>query len=150
MHNPESVQENETHQLRQDFEIQTDHQISTRLLDLVIVNKKKKKENYPNCEICCASWTQSEIKRKRNISTRTVLGNEKTVEHESDGDSNYNRCSHEQIGKGTGRIRNKNTSGYHLNYNILKICQNTEKSPGELRRIAVTYTPVEYHQLMLV
>ena len=37
MHNPESVQENETNKLR-DFEIQTDHLISARRPDEVIVN----------------------------------------------------------------------------------------------------------------
>ena len=40
MHNPESVRGNVTQNLR-DFEIQTDHLISTRRPDLVIVNKKK-------------------------------------------------------------------------------------------------------------
>ena len=41
-HNPESVLENETHKLLWDFEIQTNHLISARRPDLVIVNKKKR------------------------------------------------------------------------------------------------------------
>ena len=41
MHNPESVLENETHKLFWDFEIQTDHLILPRGLDLIIINKKK-------------------------------------------------------------------------------------------------------------
>ena len=41
MHNPESVLENEAQKLLRDFEIQTDHQISARRPDRVIVNKKK-------------------------------------------------------------------------------------------------------------
>ena len=28
--------------------------------------------------------------------------------------------------------------------------QNTEKSPGDLRRLAVTQTPVKHHQLKLM
>ena len=40
MHNPESILENEMYQILWDFEIQTDHLISTRQPDLVIVNKK--------------------------------------------------------------------------------------------------------------
>ncbi len=44
MHNPASVQENVTHKLLWDFEVQTDHLISTGQPDLVIVNKKKKKK----------------------------------------------------------------------------------------------------------
>ena len=43
IHNPESVLENETQKLLWDFEIQTDHLISARRSDLVIVKKKKKK-----------------------------------------------------------------------------------------------------------
>ena len=40
MHNPEFVQENETHKLHWDFEKQTDHLISARRLDLVIIKKR--------------------------------------------------------------------------------------------------------------
>ena len=40
MHNLESVLEKETHKLLWDFEIQTDHLISARRPDKVIVNKK--------------------------------------------------------------------------------------------------------------
>ena len=41
MHYPESVQENETHKLFWDFEIQTDHLISARRPDLKVINKKR-------------------------------------------------------------------------------------------------------------
>ena len=41
MHNPESVQENETYKLHRDFKLQTDHLISARRPDLMIVNKKR-------------------------------------------------------------------------------------------------------------
>ena len=51
MHNPESVQENETHKILWDFQIQTDHLITARRPDLVIVNKKRKKENLPNSRL---------------------------------------------------------------------------------------------------
>ena len=36
------------------------------------------------------------------------------------------------------------------NYYILEDGQNTEKSPGYLRRFAVTQTPVKNHQLTLM
>ena len=39
--------------------------------------------------------------------------------------------------KGTGGFGNKGTSGDHPNYIIIKIGQNTEKSPGDLRRLTV-------------
>ena len=37
--------------------------------------------------------------------------------------------------------------GNHPNYNIIENGQNTEKSPGDLRRLAVTQSPVKDHQL---
>ena len=40
MHNPASVLKNETHKLLWDFEIQTDHLISVRRPDLIIIRKK--------------------------------------------------------------------------------------------------------------
>ena len=52
--------------------------------------------------------------------------------------------------RGTGELGNKKTSGDHPNNSIINIGQNTEKSPGELRRLAPTQSPVEKHQLTLV
>ena len=75
------------------------------------------------------------------------------MEHENDGDTNCNPCvqyTHQRSGKGTGVLGNKRMSGDHPNYSIIKIGQNTEKSLGGLRRLAVTQTPVEDHQLTLV
>ena len=42
MHNPESVQENGTHKLLWDSEMHTDHLISARRPDLIIINKKER------------------------------------------------------------------------------------------------------------
>ena len=52
MHNPAPVLENDTHKLLWVFDIQTDHLISARRLDLIIINKKRK-ENLQNCGLCC-------------------------------------------------------------------------------------------------
>ena len=41
-HNPAPVLENDTHKLLWDFDIQTDHLISARIPDLIIINKNKK------------------------------------------------------------------------------------------------------------
>ena len=40
MHNPAAVLENETHKLQWDFNIQTDHLISERRPDLIIIKKE--------------------------------------------------------------------------------------------------------------
>ena len=42
MHNPAVVLENDTHKLLWDFNAQTDHLISARRSDLIIINEKKK------------------------------------------------------------------------------------------------------------
>ena len=56
----------------------------------------------------------------------------------------------QRIGKGTRRLKNKRISSHHPNYTVSKIGQNTEKSPRDLRRLAVTQTPSKMHQLTLV
>ena len=47
MHNPAPVLENNTHKFLWDFDIHTDHQISARRPDQIIINKKKER----NCKI---------------------------------------------------------------------------------------------------
>ena len=42
------------------------------------------------------------------------------------------------------------TSGDHPNYSIVENGQNTVKSPGDLRRLAVSQTPVKDYQLTLM
>ena len=42
------------------------------------------------------------------------------------------------IGKGSGRLGNKKIRGDFPNYSIIKIGQDTEKSPGDLGRLAPT------------
>ena len=41
-------------------------------------------------------------------------------------------------------------SGDHPNHSIVEIGQNTEKEPGDLKRLAVSQTFVESHLLKLV
>ena len=141
------VRENETHKLLWDLGIQTDHLISARRPDFIIINKKKKKENLQNCGLCCPDWPRGKIgkKMKRRINTSTLQGNwKKTVEHESDVYTYCNWCSwysHQRISTRTGGLRNKRTSGDRPS--IIEIGHNTEKSPGDLRRLAVTQTSVK-------
>ena len=62
MHNPAPVLENNTHKHLWDFDIQTDHLISARKPDLILINKNKK-ENLLNCRLCCPGWPQNKTKR---------------------------------------------------------------------------------------
>ena len=64
------------------------------------------------------------------------------MEYENDRDTNYiwyARYSHQRTGTGTGGRAE-----------IIEIDQNTEKSPEDLKRRAVTQTPVKIYQLTLV
>ena len=54
------------------------------------------------------------------------------------------------VTKGTGTLGGRRTSGDQPNYNIIEIGQNTEKSLGDLRRLAITQTPTKDHQLKLM
>ena len=77
----------------------------------------------------------------------------KTVVHESNSYTNCNWCSwysHRRINKGTGELGNKRMSGDHLNYSIIEIGQNAEKSPGDSRRLVNTQTPMKDRQSTLM
>ena len=54
------------------------------------------------------------------------------------------------VTKGTGGLGSWQASGDHPNDNIIENGQNTEKSPGDLRRLAVIQTPAKDHLLKLM
>ena len=71
------------------------------------------------------------------------------MEDECDSDINCNwrtRYSNQMVGTGPGGLGNKRTSEHHPNCSIVEIGQNTEKSFGDLKRLAVTQTPVKNSQ----
>ena len=73
----------------------------------------------------------------------------KTMEHEDDGATNCSWCAWNDpqiLGKGAERFRNRRTSYDHQNCDIVGVGSNTEKIPGDLRRITITQTPVKYNQ----
>ena len=92
MHNPAPVLENDTHKLLWDFDIQTDHLISARRPDLIIINKKKKKKKI--CKIVDFAFpADHRIKlkecEKRDKYLDLARELKKTMEHEGD---NYTDC----------------------------------------------------------
>ena len=133
MHNPEYILENETHKTLWDFEIQTDHLISARRPDLEIVKKKLK--NKRTCQIEDFAGQRRKLWNMGITMILIVIGAHGTVR--------------KKMKKRAGRIGNKNMSGNYPNDSAAKISQNTEKSPGDLRKFAVTQTPLKDHQLML-
>ena len=143
MHNPESVMENEMHKILWDFETQTDHLILARRPDQVIVNKKK-----PCWIVDLAVPADYRVKLKQSEKWDKYLNFarelKKTMEHEGDGDTNCIWCTWnnpQRLVKGAERLGNKRTSGDNSDYSIIKIGQNTEKSPGNLKKRAVSEKP---------
>ena len=70
----------------------------------------------------------------------------------SDANTNCDWCTWndpQRIDKGTGSVGNRIMSRDHQDYNIVKNGQNTEESPGNLRRLDVTQIPMKDHQLKL-
>ena len=90
MHNPAAVLEKDTHELQWDFDIHTDHLISTQRPDLIIINKKKKR----TCKIVnFAVPVDHRIKLKECEKKDKYIDHsrelKKTMEHEGD---NYKNC----------------------------------------------------------
>ena len=87
MHNPESILENEMHKLLWNFEIQTDHLISARRPDLVIIRKKR---TYRIVDFAVPADHRGRIKESEKRDKYLNLAREvkKTIEHEVDGDTN--------------------------------------------------------------
>ena len=68
------------------------------------------------------------------------------MDHKVDGDANCNWCTWndcQRLGKGIERLGNKKAHEEHPDDSINKNGQNTEKSPGDLKRLAVTQTHVK-------
>ena len=59
----------------------------------------------------------------------------------------------QRVIKRTGGHADWSTSGTnydHTNYSTIENGQNTEKSPGDLRRLSVTQDPGKHHQLKVM
>ena len=70
MHKPAAVLKNDTHKLQWDSDIQTDHQILARRLDLIAIDKKKR-----TCKIVDFADRRIKEKVKKRITTSILLGN---------------------------------------------------------------------------
>ena len=146
MHNPAPVQENDSHKLLWEFNIKTDHLIPTRRPDLIIINKRKRirkivdfavpadhrinlKESEKKDEYYDLA---RELKKLWNMKVTTapvVIGALGTV-------TKWLLKGLEDLEVGVGGGRD------YPNDSIAKDSQNTETSPGDLRRLSVTQTPV--------
>ena len=148
MHNPLAVLENDSYKLLLDFDIQTDHLISARWPDL-IVNKKKKKKRKRTCKIVnFAVPVDSRIKLKECEKKDKYLDLARELKKLWNMKVTIIPIMIGAFGtvpKGLLKGLEDLKDGDHRNYSIVENGQNTENSPGDLRRLAVTQTPVKYH-----
>ena len=134
MHNLAPVIENDTHKLLWDFNIQTDHQISARRPDLKIIKKICEIVNFAVPADHRIKLKECEKRDKYLDLTREL---KKSMEHEDDNYTNCDWCiwhGNKRIMKGPGGFGSWQPSEDHPNYSIIEDGQNTEKSPGDLRR----------------
>ena len=136
------VLEKETHKIFFGYGIQTDHLISTRRSDVVIVHKKwtyrivefavpadhrvKQKESINSFKYLDLA---RELKKKLNMNVKMI-----TIANDAHGTVSKN------FGTRPGWLGNKGTRVDHPSYSIVEIGQNTEEIPGDLRRLSITRT----------
>ena len=110
MHNPAPVLENDTHKLLWDFDVQTDHLISARGPDLIIINKKKKKKEriYKIVDFSVPADHKIKLKECEKKDKYIDLVREfKKMEHEGDDYINRDCCiryNNQRTIKGTGGL----------------------------------------------
>ena len=78
---------------------------------------------------------------------------EKAVDYESDDCTNGDLCfwdNNKRIIKRPGRLGIWRTGRDYANDSIAENGQNPETSPGDLRRLTATQTPMKNHQLTLM
>ena len=146
MHNPALFLENDIHKLLWDFGIYTDHLISARKRDLIIINNKKTR----TCKIVDFAVRadhrikQIEYEKKDKYfdlarELKKLWNMQVTIIPIVIGA--FGTGTKEWL-KGTGGLGSWRTGGHYRNDSIIENGQNTQKSPGGLRRLAFTQTPV--------
>ena len=152
--NPAFVQDNETHKIFWNFEIQTDHPISTRRPDLVPSNKKYRTFRIVDSAVQTDHRVKLNEKKKKKKNGKYLDLSRKLKKlwiRKVKMAINCNWCfwySHQSIDTGTGRLT---TSGVHPKYHsIIKIGQDSRESHGKLRTLGITQAQVRNPRLTLV
>ena len=148
MHNPAPVLENDTHKLLWDFDIHTDHLISDRRPDFIIINKTK-----GICKI-----VDFAVPADHRIKLKEWKKKDKYLARELKKHWNMKVTivpnvfgAFGTITKGLLKVLEDLEVGRdYPNYSITEKGQNTDKSTGDLRWLVVTLTPVKNHQLILM
>ena len=91
------------------------------------------------------------MKRDKYLHLAREKQTKRTMEHEGNGDaaSNWHTWNGpERLTIAAERVGNRKTNQDYLKYSITKIGQNT-KSPGDLRRLAVTQAVKDLQQMLI-
>ena len=152
MYKPESDLEYNTHKLLWDFDMRTDHLISARRPDPILINKKKKKRLCKIVDFAVPADHRTKLKECEKKDKFLDLARELkklwymklTITPIVFGAFGTLR-----IIKGTGGLESWRTRGDLPNNMTIMNGQNT-KSPGDLRRHGVTQTPEKDYQLTLM
>ena len=148
---PAPVLENDSHKLLWNFNIQTDHLIPARRPDLIIINKRKRICKIVDFAVPAdhrINLKESEKKDKYLDLARELkkLWNMKVtivpIVIGALGTVTKGLLKGLEDLEVSGRVETIQTTA--------EDGQNTEMSPGDLRRLAVTQTPVKNHQLILM
>ena len=139
-HNPAPVLEYDSHKLPWDFNIQTDHLIPVRRPDLIIINKKRE-----------SAKLSTLLSAGHRINLKESEKKDKYLDLARELKNLWNmKVMIVPIVIGAlGTITKRLLKGLE-DLEVAKNGQNPETSPGDLRRLAVTQTPVKNHQLTLM
>ena len=153
MHKLKRVRNNEMHKILWDFKIQTDHIIPVKWIDLMIINKKKKeKRNWRIVNFAVPDDRRVKIKENKkrkkylHLTLKQQWKMEMTIIATVIG--TFGRSL--KATKGDGKAGNRRTNWDHPDNSVVGIDRNKEKNSRDLRRLAVTQTPVKDHQLWLM
>ena len=92
IHNTAPVLENDTHKLLWDFNMRTDHQISARRPDLIIINKKMRICKIIDFAVPADHGIKLKECKRKDKYLDLVRELKKTMEHEGDNYTNGDWC----------------------------------------------------------
>ena len=114
-------------------------------------NNQQKEENLQNCRLCCPADHRIKLKECENKDKYHDLARElKKLWNMQVTIIPVIISALGTVTKGLLKRLEDLKVGDHPNYYIIENGQNTEKSLGDLRGLAVTQTPVKNHQLTLM
>ena len=133
------------HKILKDFEIQTDPLIPGRKLDPSIIFKKRKEKKRKKRTCCIVDLAVPVVYRmKKSTKRENYLDLARSLRKLLNIRVTVISIVFGALGMVPRGFRNWETNKDNPNYNIVDIGQNTELSPGDLRRLAATQAPVSY------